>query len=212
MVIVEYVTESEGIEQSNSGRGRVLERFYKEAMMWMCVTVSRPRKPKTNDQTSSQRLCISLEFLWQHVTKITISHAELFQRGISSDCSTFLCPVNRHRWLSPNMAAVLGIQSFMFTINLAPRQLLPRFPDIVRNAMIFMIQQHNAQVIDQPRWWLYFLPHPIKISVAARYQHYKTLLLTNQFLSLSYFRVFFSLFLFHLFIFFFFRGSLTRLS
>lgn len=133
---------------------QLLQRFYQEAMKWIFVTaVWHPRQENLRNMLSTiadlvqePGLSVTNSMLQGFMTGITISYNTQFQRLLQ-----ILNPLSGLHTLPPTTATYFRIQSLLFNINLAPRQLLHRFSDIVRTAMTAMIQQHNAQVIDQPR-------------------------------------------------------------
>lgn len=133
---------------------RLLQRFYQEATKWIFETaVWHPRQENLRNMLSTianlvqePGLSVTNSMLQGFMTGITISFNTQFQRLLE-----ILNPLGGLDTLPPTTATYFRIQSLLFNINLAPRQLLHRFSDIVRNAMTAMIQQHNAQVIDQPR-------------------------------------------------------------
>ncbi|XP_062612040.1 uncharacterized protein LOC134273846 isoform X2 [Saccostrea cucullata] len=152
--------DREGHRQVDSNPGplatlflQLLHQFYQEVMMWIYVTtVWHP------DQGNLRHMLrIIANIIQEPYVSVTTSMVQGFIMGTSiSHAGHFrlliqiLNPLTAHHSLSPTLASLFRVQSLMFSINLAPRQLLHRFSDIVRNAMIVMIQQHSARIIDQP--------------------------------------------------------------
>lgn len=133
----------------------LLQQFYREAIMWIFVTtVWHPQQ-----ENLRQMLSIIADVVHEPWVSVTTSMLQGFMTGIRLSYDSqfqsllgILNPLSGLDSLSSSTAAFLRAQSLMFSINLAPRQLLHRFSGIVMNAMTVMIQQHSARIIDQPRW------------------------------------------------------------
>ncbi|XP_061184690.1 uncharacterized protein LOC133192699 isoform X2 [Saccostrea echinata] len=132
---------------------QLLHQFYQEVMMWIFVTtVWHPDQENLRHMLNTiadiiQEPCVSVttSMVQGFMVGTSISHAGHFQLLIQ-----ILNSLTAYHLLSPTLTSLFRVQSVVFSINLAPRQLLHRFSDIVRNAMIVMIQQHSARIIDQP--------------------------------------------------------------
>ena len=133
----------------------LLQQFYREAIMWIFVTtVWHPQQENLRhmlsiiaDVVHEPWVSVTTSMLQGFMTGIRLSYDSQFQSLLG-----ILNPLSGLDSLSSSTAAFLRAQSLMFSINLAPRQLLHRFSGIVMNAMTVMIQQHSARIIDQPRW------------------------------------------------------------